>query len=54
MFDDDPRWSDSRERDEDARDLEGRDREPGDPRDVFMCKVDLPRSHERPERDFYR
>jgi DNA-binding MarR family transcriptional regulator len=43
MFDDDPRWgSDPRERDDDAR-----DRDPGDPRDVFVNKLDLPRRLER-------
>lgn len=47
MFDEDPRWSDSRDRDDESRDLDGRDREPRDARDVFMRDVDLPRSHER-------
>jgi len=43
MFDDDPRWgSDPRERDDDAR-----DRDPVDPRDVFVNQLDLPRGHER-------
>jgi len=47
MFDDDPRWGDSRERDNDPRDLDGRDRELSDPRDVFMRELDLPRTDER-------
>src|SRR5262245_30286696 len=48
MFDDDPRWGDSRDRDDDdPRDLDGRNREPGDPRDVFMRDLDLPRKDER-------
>jgi hypothetical protein len=47
MVDDDPRWGNSRERDDDPRDLDGRDREPGDPRDVFMRELDLPRTDER-------
>jgi DNA-binding MarR family transcriptional regulator len=47
MFDDDPRWGDSRERDDDPRDLDGRDRELSDPRDVFMRELDLPRTDER-------
>ena len=43
MFDDDPRWgSDPRERDDDAR-----DRDPVDPRDAFVDKLDLPRGLER-------
>lgn len=43
MFDDDPRWgSDPRERDDDSR-----DRDPVDPRDVFVNQLDLPRGHER-------
>jgi hypothetical protein len=43
MFDDDPRWgSDPRERDDDAR-----DKDPVDPRDVFVNQLDLPRGHER-------
>ena len=43
MFDDDPRWgSDPRERDDDTR-----DRDPVDPRDVFVNKLDLPRGLER-------
>jgi len=43
MFDDDPRWgSDPRERDDDAR-----DRDPVDPRDIFVNQLDLPRGHER-------
>ena len=45
MFDD--RWSDSRDRDHDPRDVDVRDREPVDPRDVFMHDLDLPRSDER-------
>lgn len=47
MFDDDPRWGDSRDRDDYSRDLDARDREPGDPRDAFMRDLDLPRGHER-------
>jgi hypothetical protein len=47
MFDDDPRWGDSREREDPGRDRDGRDREPGDPRDVFLRDLDLPRSHHR-------
>ena len=43
----DPRWDDSRERDDDPRDLDERDREPGDQRDAFMRELDLPRSDER-------
>jgi hypothetical protein len=43
MFDDDPRWgSDPRERDEDAR-----ERDPVDPRDAFLDKLELPRGLER-------
>ena len=43
MFDDDPRWgSDPRERDDDAG-----DRDPADPRDAFLDKLDLPRGLER-------
>ncbi len=43
MFDDDPRWgSDPRERDDDVR-----DRDPVDPRDAFVDKLDLPRGLER-------
>jgi hypothetical protein len=43
MFDNDPRWgSDPRERDDDAR-----DRDPVDPRDAFVDKLDLPRGLER-------
>src|ERR1700752_907936 len=45
MFDD--RWGDSRDRDHDPRDIDARDREPVDPRDVFMHDLDLPRSDER-------
>jgi len=45
MFDD--RWGDSRDRDHDPRDVDARDREPVDPRDVFMHDLDLPRSDER-------
>jgi hypothetical protein len=45
MFDD--RWGDSRDRDHDPRDVDVRDREPVDPRDVFMQDLDLPRSDER-------
>lgn len=30
-----------------ARDLDARDREPGNPRDVFMRDLDLPRGHDR-------
>lgn len=47
MFDDDPRRGDSRERDNDARDLDDREREPGDPRDASMRDLDLPRGHDR-------
>ena len=52
MFDDDPRWGDSRDHDDDSRDpgrggLDVRDRESGDPRDVFMRDLDLPRTEER-------
>jgi hypothetical protein len=47
MFDDDPRWGDSRDRHDDPRDNDARDREPVDPRDVFMRDLDLPRSHDR-------
>lgn len=53
MFDDDPRWGDSRDRDDNSRDLgrggafDVRDRDPGDPRDVFMRDLDLPHGHER-------
>jgi hypothetical protein len=47
MFDDDPRWSDGRDRDYDPRDVDARDREPTDPRDAFMRDLDLPRSDER-------
>jgi hypothetical protein len=40
---DDPRWgNDSRERDDDTR-----DREPIEPRDVFLEKLDLPRGLDR-------
>jgi hypothetical protein len=48
MFDDDPRWgTDPRERNDDAR-----DRDPVDPRDAFVDKLDLPRGLERePVRD---
>lgn len=46
MFDD-PRSDDSRDRGEDPRDIDARDREPVDPRDVFMRDLDLPRGHER-------
>src|SRR3989442_1185846 len=43
MFDDDPRWgSDPSNRDDDAR-----DRDPVDPRDAFVEKLDLPRGRER-------
>jgi len=43
MFDDDPRWgSDPRDRDDDAC-----DRDPVDPRDAFVEKLDLPRGLER-------
>ena len=43
MFDDDLRWgSDPRQRDDDTR-----DRDPVDPRDVFVNKLDLPRGPER-------
>ena len=43
MFDDDPRWkSDPRERNDDAR-----DRDPVEPRDAFVDKLDLPRGLER-------
>ena len=43
MFDDDPRWgSDPRQRDDDVR-----DRDPVDPRDAFVDKLDLPRGLER-------
>ena len=47
MFDDDSRWGDSRDRHDDPRDIESRDREPVDPRDVFMHDLDLPRFDER-------
>ena len=47
MFDDDSRWVDARDRHDDARDIESRDREPVDPRDVFAHDLDLPRSDER-------
>jgi hypothetical protein len=47
MFDDDSRWGDSRDRHDDPRDVESRDREPVDPRDVFAHDLDLPRSDER-------
>src|SRR6266404_2886700 len=47
MSDDAPRWGDSRDREDESRDLDARDREPCDPRDAFMREVDLPRSHER-------
>ena len=47
MFDDDPRWGDSRDRDDNSRELDARDREQGDPRDAFMRDLDLPRSHDR-------
>src|SRR5947209_3484600 len=54
MFDD-PRWNDSRDRADAARDLgrcgrdplDVRDREQVDPRDVFTSDLDLPRGHER-------
>lgn len=43
MFDDDARWgNDPRERDHDSR-----DRDPVDPRDVFVENLDLPRGPER-------
>jgi hypothetical protein len=43
MSDDDPRWgTDPRERDDDTR-----DRDPIDPRDAFVEKLDLPRGPER-------
>lgn len=43
MSDDDPRWgTDPRERDDDTR-----DRDPIDPRDAFVEKLDLPRGLER-------
>jgi len=47
MFDDDSRWGDARDRHDDPRDIESRDREPVDPRDVFAHDLDLPRSDER-------
>lgn len=52
MFDDDSRWGGSRDRDDDSRELgrggafDVRDRSSGDPRDVFMRDLDLPRGHE--------
>jgi hypothetical protein len=48
MFDDDPRWGDDpRARDDDPRHLDTRDRDPIDPRDVFMHDLDLPHDLER-------
>lgn len=47
MFDDDPCWGDSRDRDDNSRNLHARDREPADPRDAFMRDLELPRAHDR-------